>query len=90
MHYEYTPHKTCSRKLRFDIDFDDGGLLHNISFDGGCDGNLKALGTLLEGQTAEFAIARLKGIDCDSRGTSCGDQLAKAIEEAIGQQRGKT
>ena len=61
----------------------EDGRLHNVAFTGGCDGNLKAIGKLLEGADAEFAIRTLKGNDCAGRGTSCADQLTKAIEAAL-------
>ncbi|MBQ9542875.1 TIGR03905 family TSCPD domain-containing protein [Ruminococcus sp.] len=78
--YKYTPHGVCSRQISFDI---EDGKLHGVSFEGGCNGNLKAIGKLLEGQSAEEAVRILKGNDCDGRGTSCADQLAKAVEKAL-------
>lgn len=78
--YNFTPSGVCSRKIFFDI---DDGKLHNISFVGGCDGNLKAISKLLEGQDAGWAVDTLKGNDCGGRGTSCADQLAIAIEQAL-------
>ena len=75
--YEYKTSGTCSTKINFDI---TDGKLHSVCFDGGCDGNLKAIGALLEGTDAGEAVKRLKGIICGRRNTSCGDQLAKAIE----------
>ena len=62
--------------------------VNNIRFRGGCDGNLKAIGKLLEGADASFAIEKLKGNDCGGRGTSCADQLTKAIEQALAEQAG--
>jgi uncharacterized protein (TIGR03905 family) len=79
--FEYTTHGTCSRKIHFDIDGDK--KLHNVSFEGGCNGNLKALGILTEGMDAAEAIKKLRGIDCGGRGTSCGDQFSKGIEAAL-------
>ncbi|WP_294486378.1 TIGR03905 family TSCPD domain-containing protein [uncultured Ruminococcus sp.] len=78
--YKYTPHGVCSRQISFDI---EDGKLHSVSFEGGCNGNLKAIGKLLEGQSAEDAVRILKGNDCSGRGTSCADQLAKAVEKAL-------
>ena len=78
--YKYTPRGVCSRQISFDI---EDGKLHSVSFEGGCNGNLKAIGKLLEGQSAEDAVRILKGNDCNGRGTSCADQLAKAIEKAL-------
>lgn len=78
--YKYTPRGVCSRQISFDI---EDGKLHSVSFEGGCNGNLKAIGKLLEGQSAEDAVRILKGNDCSGRGTSCADQLAKAVEKAL-------
>ncbi|HCJ42222.1 TIGR03905 family TSCPD domain-containing protein [uncultured Ruminococcus sp.] len=78
--YKYTPRGVCSRQISFDI---EDGKLHSVSFEGGCNGNLKAIGKLLEGQSAEDAVRILKGNDCNGRGTSCADQLAKAVEKAL-------
>lgn len=80
MHYTYKTSGTCSSMIDFDI---VDGRLHNIVFTNGCNGNLKAIGRLLEGAPAEFAIERLQGIRCGSNTTSCGDQLSKAIKQAI-------
>ncbi len=81
MHYTYKTNGTCSTKIDFDI---VEGNLHNIVFTDGCNGNLKSIASLLEGAPAEFAVERLDGIQCRSNYTSCGDQLARAIKEAIG------
>lgn len=80
--YNYVPTGVCSRQIGFDID--DEGKIHNLSFVGGCNGNLKAIGRLLEGEDARRAADILKGNECGSRGTSCADQLSKAIYEALG------
>lgn len=76
--YEYKTSETCSTKIRFDI---TDGKLRSVNFKDGCDGNLKALGVLLEGMDTAVAVQKLKGIRCGKRGTSCADQLAKAIEQ---------
>jgi len=76
--HEYKTRGTCSTKINFCI---EDGKLHSIKFEDGCDGNLKALSTLLEGMDASFAVEKLKGIRCENRGTSCADQLARAIEQ---------
>ncbi len=80
--YTYTPTGVCSRQISFNID--DEGKMHDLKFIGGCNGNLKAIGLLLEGADAKNAAGILKGNDCGGRGTSCADQLARAIEEALG------
>ena len=82
--YIYTPKYVCSREIRFGL---EGGRVHNLRFIGGCDGNLKAIGKLLEGREAEEVIRLLKGNDCGGRGTSCADQLACALEEALEQEK---
>ena len=78
--YKYRPVGVCSREITFTI---EDGKLHNVSFLGGCNGNLKAIGRLLEGADAQATVDTLKGNLCGNRGTSCADQLAKAVEQAI-------
>lgn len=78
--YTYTPRFVCSQEIRFDL---EDGKLHNVRFLFGCDGNLKAIGKLVEGQDAARIAEMLKGNDCDGRGTSCADQFARAIEAAL-------
>ena len=80
MTYNYETQGTCSKKISFDLD--EQGRLHNVNFMGGCNGNLKAIGKLVEGMPAEDVIRLLQGNTCGPRATSCADQLAKAIEEA--------
>ncbi len=81
MHYTYNPKGVCSTEINFDLD--ENGKIAGLSFKGGCNGNLKAIGRLLEGQDAKHAAEILKGNDCGGRGTSCADQLSKALEEAL-------
>ena len=78
--YSYTPSGVCSRQIDFSI---TDGKLHNVRFVSGCDGNLKAIGRLLEGKDAAEAAKLLRGNDCGGRGTSCADQFAMAVEEAL-------
>ena len=80
--YTYTPKGVCARQINYDLD--DEGKIHNLKFTSGCNGNLKAIGRLLEGQDAKTAADILIGNDCGGRGTSCADQLARAIYEALG------
>ncbi len=80
-HVSFQPKHVCSVKLDFDID--DEGKLHNVKFVGGCNGNLKAIGRLVEGRDAKEVAGILKGNDCNMRGTSCADQFAQAIEGRI-------
>ena len=78
--YSNTPRGVCSKNISFDI---EDGKLHNVKFLGGCPGNLLAIGKLLEGADAEKAAELLKGNDCGGKGTSCADQLSKAIIKAL-------
>ena len=79
MEYTYKTKGTCSSLIEFDI---VDGLVRNVRFTGGCNGNLKAIAALVEGQPKERVIELLKGIKCGFKDTSCGDQLARALEEA--------
>ena len=84
MKHEYKTAGTCSRKIYFDI---RDGKIYSISFKGGCNGNLKALGLLAEGMDAADIVKRLKGLRCGWRKSSCGDQLATAIEQAVNNEQ---
>jgi len=79
MQYEYRAKGTCSRAILFDI---EDGKLKNVQYIGGCNGNLKGIGALVEGMDVEEAIRRLEGIKCGMKSTSCPDQLAQALKEA--------
>ena len=70
----------CSRSITFDI---DDGIVTNISFYGGCNGNLKGIAALCEGKPADEIIDRLSGIRCGFKSSSCPDQLAEALKSAI-------
>ena len=76
MHYEYKTENTCSSLIEMDI---NGGVVTNLRFTGGCNGNLKAIPILVEGMTADEIAKKLSGLTCGGRPTSCGDQLAKAV-----------
>lgn len=78
MEYVYKTNGTCSSKIEFDV---ENGIVRNVRFTGGCNGNLKAIAALVEGQPKDRVISLLKGIKCGLKNTSCGDQLAKALEE---------
>ena len=80
MKYEYKTQGTCSRNISFDL---EDGVVTNISFFGGCNGNLKGIAALAEGEKAEEVIKVLSGIRCGFKSTSCPDQLAKALSEAL-------
>ena len=75
----YTTSGTCSKIINFEI---IDGKLHNVSFVGGCPGNLQAIGKLVEGMDVQEVIDRIDGIRCGFKQTSCPDQLAKALKEA--------
>ena len=80
-HIEYRTKGTCSRMITVDID--DDGVIRDCSFMAGCPGNTVGVATLVKGMKAEEAISRLKGIKCGMKSTSCPDQLAKALEDAL-------
>ena len=79
MQYEYKTKGTCSQKILFEI---VDGKLHNVQYIGGCNGNLKGIGSLVEGMDVNEVINRLEGTTCGFKSTSCPDQLAKALKEA--------
>ena len=84
MQYHYETKGTCSRAI--DIDLDDAtGTIRSVRFTGGGNGNTKGLTALVEGQKATDVITRLQGIRCGMRPTSCPDQLAEALTEALEQ-----
>jgi len=77
---EYIPNGVCARKINFDI---IDGKLYNVSFVGGCNGNLKAISKLVEGMEVEKVLSLLNGNTCGYKNTSCADQLCRGIEEAL-------
>ncbi|MBQ7761170.1 MAG: TIGR03905 family TSCPD domain-containing protein [Clostridia bacterium] len=79
MRYEYKTESTCSQIIRFDINDD---IITNVEFVGGCNGNLKAIATLVEGMSVEEIEKKLLGNTCGRRPTSCTDQLAIAVRKA--------
>lgn len=80
MKYSYRTKGTCSQKIDFDI---EGDVIRNVAFTGGCHGNTQGVAALCEGLTVKEIEERLKGIQCGMRGTSCVDQLATAVREAL-------
>ncbi len=80
MNYTYKTKGTCSRAIKFDI---EDGIVRNVQFEGGCMGNTQGISSLVEGMKAMDVIDKCKNIQCGFRGTSCPDQLAKAIEQAL-------
>ena len=80
MKYTYRTKGTCSRSITFDI---EDGVVRNVQFEGGCNGNLKGIGAIVDGMKVEDVIDKLSGIRCGFKSTSCPDQLSKALEEAL-------
>jgi uncharacterized protein (TIGR03905 family) len=78
--YQYKTRGTCATEIIFEI---RDGILHSVRFTNGCNGNLKALSALVEGLPVPEVIGKLRGIECGKKGTSCGDQLAQALEAAL-------
>lgn len=79
-HLTHTCVGTCSRQIDIELDND---IIRSVRFTGGCDGNTQGVATLVRGMKVEEAIARLEGIDCRGRGTSCPNQLARALRQAL-------
>lgn len=84
MKYTYVTKGVCSRKIFLEL---DGNKIVSAKFDGGCDGNTKGVSAMVQGLTAEEVISKLKGIQCGQKGTSCPDQLAIALQEALNQEK---
>lgn len=80
MHYKYRTAGVCAQMIEFDV---EDNKIHNVNFFGGCNGNLKAIGKLVEGADAMTIADTLEGNICGMRGTSCADQFSKAIKEAL-------
>ena len=80
MAFSYKTKGTCSQYINFEI---NDGILTNVSFQGGCNGNLKGIAKLVEGMKVEEVISRMEGIQCGMKATSCPDQLAQALKEAL-------
>ena len=78
-HYDYFTEYTCSKIISLDL---DGDTVHNVSFMGGCDGNLKLISKLVDGWSVNEIEEKLGGNLCGHRPTSCADQLAKAVRKA--------
>lgn len=79
--YQYQTDGVCASTISFQV---NDGCVSDVSFDGGCDGNLQAICKLVEGMPVNEVIEKLRGIECQN-GTSCPDQLAAALKEAMGQ-----
>ena len=77
---DYQPHGVCSRRIQVDV---EDGVIQDVAFTGGCNGNLKGISSLVKGMKGEDAIQRLSGICCGTKGTSCPDQLSLALRQAL-------
>ena len=81
--YRFSPRGVCSRGIDIEL---ENGIIQNVEFHGGCAGNTQGVATLCKGMRAEEAIARLSGIRCGFKPTSCPDQLAIALKEALAKE----
>lgn len=79
---DYRTHGTCAKLIHLELS-DDGKTVQSCSFEGGCNGNLKAISKLVEGMSCDRVIETLAGNTCGMRSTSCADQLSQAIAEAV-------
>ena len=80
MKYTYKTRGTCASEINFEI---EDGKIHNVSFKNGCNGNLKAISKLVEGEDARHVADILRGNTCGMKNTSCADQFSRAIEQAL-------
>lgn len=80
MVYDYVPSGVCSRLIHVEV---EDGIVKDIKFVGGCNGNLKGISSLVIGMRVEDVINRLEGTTCGMKGTSCPDQLAEALKQAL-------
>ncbi len=78
MKFTYQPKGVCSRQIQLDV---EDGIIRSCAFVGGCNGNTKGICSLVQGMPVDEVITRLAGTDCNGRGTSCPDQLARALQE---------
>ena len=81
MIHTFTPKGVCSREMRVDVD--EQGIIRELQVVGGCSGNLQGLSSLLRGMEVEQAVERLEGIRCGGKPTSCPDQIAQALKQAL-------
>ena len=86
MTYEYNPRGVCSRKMIFNI---EDGVIKSLEVVGGCNGNLAGISSIVEGMDAEEVIDRFDGIRCGFKQTSCPDQFAEALREALEKKNSK-
>ena len=84
MNHSYKTKGTCSTQIDFEL---KDGIIHNVRFTNGCNGNLKSISKLVEGLPAETVIEKLSGVQCGTKGTSCGDQFSKALVSALEKEK---
>lgn len=84
MTHIYETKGTCSKAIQIDLD-EETGVINNVQFIGGCPGNTHGVAVLVKGQKAKDVIARLSGIRCGVKPTSCPDQLAEALKQLVGE-----
>ena len=84
MTYTFTPRGVCSRRMTVEL---EDGIIRDVRIEGGCSGNLQGISRLIVGMKAEDAIARMKGIQCGGKPTSCPDQLSIALTRALEQEK---
>lgn len=82
--YTYTPKGVCSRRMTVEL---KDGVIRDVRIEGGCNGNLQGISRLVTGMKAEDAIARMRGIQCGGKPTSCPDQLAAALTQALEKEK---
>lgn len=80
MTINYTPRGVCSRNIKIEV---NDGIIESVKFTGGCHGNTQGVAALVKGMKVTEAIEKLEGINCNGKGTSCPDQLAKALKQAL-------
>lgn len=80
MVYDYTPQGVCSQHIHVEM---EDGIIRNVEFYSGCNGNLQGISRLVKGMRAEEAVEKLKGIRCGYKSTSCPDQLAQGLERML-------
>lgn len=83
---DFTPQRVCPRNIHVEVT-DDGSTVGDVAFDGGCNGNTKAVAKLIKGRSVDEVVALLAGNQCGRRGTSCADQLTIALRKAQEQAR---
>lgn len=82
---DYTTQGTCSKQIHLELN--DDNTISSVSFIGGCNGNLKGIGRLVEGMPAEKVMEKLRGTTCGFKNTSCPDQLAQAISQMLKKEK---